>query len=63
MRLPGPAWLGFHVEHDADGGGTTLRQRATFAPQGLAGHAYRRSIGIFDGTVFDGMTRAAEQCG
>ena len=69
MRLPGLAWLEFHVEHDdsADGGrgGTTvLRQRATFAPHGLAGHAYWWSIVVFHGIVFGnmvkGIARAAE---
>src|SRR5215207_2698467 len=39
MRLPGLAWLEFHVEHD-EAGGTVLRQRATFSPRGLTGHAY-----------------------
>jgi uncharacterized protein YbjT (DUF2867 family) len=75
MRLPGLAWLEFHVEHrgtDAggntapvDGGPTVLRQRATFAPRGLAGHAYWWAIAGFHGIVFGGMirglTRAAEQ--
>lgn len=65
MRLPGLAWLEFHVEHDPGGGGTTLRQRATFAPHGLAGHAYWWAIAAFHGIVFGGMirgiTRAAER--
>jgi uncharacterized protein YbjT (DUF2867 family) len=64
MRLPGLAWLEFHVEHDATGGGTVLRQRATFAPRGLAGHLYWWAIAAFHGVVFGGMirgiTRAAE---
>ena len=66
MRLPGLAWLEFHVEHDADGqAGTVLRQRATFAPRGLVGHLYWWSIAVFHGVVFGGMvrgiTRAAER--
>jgi uncharacterized protein YbjT (DUF2867 family) len=66
MRLPGLAWLEFHVEHDADGRpGTVLRQRATFAPRGLVGHVYWWSIAVFHGVVFGGMirgiTRAAER--
>jgi hypothetical protein len=69
MRVPGLAWLEFHVEHDAsaDGGrGTTsLRQRATFAPHGLAGHAYWWAVAAFHGIVFGGMikgiARAAEE--
>ena len=63
MRLPGLAWLEFHVEHDGDG--ASLRQRATFAPRGLAGHVYWRGIAVFHGVVFGGMlrglVRAAEQ--
>jgi len=64
MRLPGLAWLEFHVEH-APPDGTVLRQRATFAPHGLAGHLYWRAIAVFHGVVFGGMVkgiaRAAEQ--
>ncbi len=72
MRLPGLAWLEFHVEHDdsADGGRggpTVLRQRATFAPRGLAGHAYWWSIVVFHGIVFGNMVKgiagAAERDG
>ncbi|HET6393703.1 MAG TPA: SDR family oxidoreductase [Blastococcus sp.] len=65
MRLPGLAWLEFHVEHGEEGEGTVLRQRATFAPHGLAGHAYWWAIAAFHGIVFGGMirgiARAAEQ--
>ncbi|MGY1803218.1 SDR family oxidoreductase [Blastococcus sp. SYSU D00922] len=65
MRLPGLAWLEFHVEHgDPADGSTVLRQRATFAPHGLAGHAYWWAIAAFHGVVFGGMVkgiaRAAE---
>jgi hypothetical protein len=63
MRVPGLAWLEFHVEHDGDA--TVLRQRATFAPHGLAGHLYWWAIAGFHGIVFGGMirglTRAAEK--
>jgi len=63
MRVPGLAWLEFHVEHDA--GTTVLRQRATFAPHGLTGHLYWWAIAGFHGIVFGGMirgiTRTAEQ--
>jgi uncharacterized protein YbjT (DUF2867 family) len=55
MRLPGLAWLEFHVEHEADG--AVLRQRATFAPHGLAGHLYWWAIAGFHGIVFGGMVR------
>jgi uncharacterized protein YbjT (DUF2867 family) len=62
MRLPGLAWLEFHVEHGPDG--TVLTQRATFAPHGLAGHLYWWAIAAFHGVVFGGMirgiTRSAE---
>jgi uncharacterized protein YbjT (DUF2867 family) len=63
MRLPGLAWLEFHVEHGP--GATVLRQRATFAPRGLAGHLYWWAVAAFHGVVFGGMVRgvvrAAEQ--
>ncbi|WP_104529143.1 SDR family oxidoreductase [Blastococcus saxobsidens] len=69
MRVPGLAWLEFHVEHDgaAPGGrgGSVLRQRATFAPRGLSGHAYWWAVAAFHGFVFGGMirglVRAAEE--
>jgi hypothetical protein len=55
MRVPGLAWLEFHVEHQP--GGTLLRQRATFAPRGLAGHLYWWAVAAFHGIVFGGMVR------
>jgi uncharacterized protein YbjT (DUF2867 family) len=62
MRLPGLAWLEFHVEHD---GTTRLRQRATFHPRGLLGHLYWWAVAPFHGVVFGSMlrnlVRAAEQ--
>jgi uncharacterized protein YbjT (DUF2867 family) len=68
MRLPGLAWLEFHVEHadaEAPAGGTRVRQRATFAPHGLLGHLYWWAVAPFHGVVFGGMVRsivrAAEQ--
>ncbi|WP_232797242.1 SDR family oxidoreductase [Blastococcus atacamensis] len=67
MRLPGLAWLEFHVEHGPGDGGATLSQRATFAPRGLAGHAYWWAVAVFHGFIFGGMlrgiVRAAEQPG
>jgi hypothetical protein len=58
MRLPGLAWLEFHVEHGRDpDGATVLRQRATFAPHGLGGHLYWWAIAGFHGIVFGGMIR------
>jgi uncharacterized protein YbjT (DUF2867 family) len=65
MRLPGLAWLEFHVEHDPVTGGALVRQRATFAPRGLAGHPYWWAVAAFHGFIFGGMlrgiARAAEQ--
>jgi uncharacterized protein YbjT (DUF2867 family) len=57
MRLPGLAWLEFHVEHGGPDGATLIRQRATFAPHGLAGHLYWWAIAAFHGIVFGGMIR------
>src|SRR3954447_4800917 len=55
MRLPGLAWLEFHVEQQE--GGTRLRQKATFHPRGLLGHVYWWAIAPFHGIVFGGMVR------
>jgi uncharacterized protein YbjT (DUF2867 family) len=61
MRLPGLAWLEFHVEPDdgADGRqrATRLRQRATFHPRGLLGHLYWWAVAPFHSAVFGGMLR------
>jgi uncharacterized protein YbjT (DUF2867 family) len=58
MRLPGLAWLEFHVEQDPErAGATVLHQRATFAPHGLAGHLYWWAVAAFHGIVFGGMVR------
>jgi uncharacterized protein YbjT (DUF2867 family) len=56
MRVPGLAWLEFHVER-GDPGATRLRQKATFHPRGLAGHAYWWSVAPFHGFVFGSMIR------
>jgi uncharacterized protein YbjT (DUF2867 family) len=56
MRVPGLAWLEFHVEHDEEGT-TTLRQRATFHPSGLLGQLYWWGVAPFHGVVFGGMLR------
>ncbi|CAA9217530.1 MAG: Putative nucleoside-diphosphate-sugar epimerase, partial [uncultured Blastococcus sp.] len=55
MRVPGLAWLEFHVEQDD--GRTVLRQRATFHPFGLLGQLYWWSVTPFHGIVFGGMLR------
>ena len=39
MKVPGDAWLEWHVDTD-DAGVTTLRQHALFRPRGLSGRAY-----------------------
>ena len=55
MRLPGLAWLEFHVEqHD---GRTRLRQKATVKPNGLFGTLYWRVLVPFHGPIFGGMVR------
>ncbi|MBB5960526.1 uncharacterized protein YbjT (DUF2867 family) [Saccharothrix tamanrassetensis] len=56
MRVPGLAWLELQVA-DADGGGSTYRQRAVFVPRGLAGHLYWWLVRPFHGLVFGGMVR------
>lgn len=55
MRLPGLAWLEWHVE--PGGSGTHLTQKATFFPRGLAGHAYWWSVAPFHAFVFKPMVR------
>lgn len=56
MRLPGLAWLEFHVER-ADSRRTRLRQKATFHPLGLLGQLYWWSVSPFHGVVFGSMVR------
>ena len=56
MKVPGRAWLEFHVDR-APNGQATLRQRATFFPHGLAGQAYWYSVLPFHGVVFPAMVR------
>jgi uncharacterized protein YbjT (DUF2867 family) len=55
MRLPGLAWLEFHVEQED--GRTRLRQKATFKPNGLFGTFYWRVLVPFHGPIFGGMVR------
>lgn len=56
MRLPGRAWLEFRVSAKSDGG-STLRQRAVFAPRGLAGHIYWWAVAPFHAFIFPPMAR------
>jgi hypothetical protein len=51
MKLPGEAWLEFEVEGD------TLRQTATFRPQGLLGRAYWYAVLPFHWLLFPRMAR------
>jgi uncharacterized protein YbjT (DUF2867 family) len=62
MKVPGLAWLEFHVTpapgEPADGARrASLRQRATFFPRGLAGNAYWYAVLPFHGLVFPAMLR------
>lgn len=55
MRLPGLAWLEWQIE--STDGGSTIKQRATFYPRGLAGQAYWWSVAPFHAFVFKPMLR------
>ncbi len=53
MRLPGEAWLEWHVSAgDDDQGRTTLIQRAVFVPRGLFGRAYWYAMWPFHRLIF-----------
>lgn len=52
MRLPGEAWLEWHITPEGDGGGSHLEQRAIFHPRGLAGRAYWYSLVPFHAIIF-----------
>lgn len=56
MRLPGTAWLEFHVS-TTDDGRTELIQRARFAPRGLFGRLYWYVVTPFHRFVFPTMIR------
>ena len=58
MKMPGLAWLEFKVEANP-AGGTTLTQRAIYAPKGLMGHAYWWSVWPMHGLVFPSMAKHA----
>ncbi len=51
MRLPGEAWLEFHI-HEGK-----LKQTATFRPLGLLGRLYWFSVLPFHAFIFNGMCR------
>ncbi len=56
MKLPGRAWLEFEVEPTA-GGGSSIRQTATFDPQGLSGLLYWYGVWPLHQLIFQGMLR------
>ncbi len=56
MKVPGEAWLEFALEEDPDGR-PTLRQTATFRPQGLIGRLYWVVLRPFHGLLFPRMAR------
>ena len=49
MKLPGEAWLEFHLQEDS------LVQTATFRPKGLLGRLYWYSVLPFHFIIFNGM--------
>lgn len=49
MKLPGEAWLEFHIIKNV------LYQRAVFRPKGLLGRIYWYSVWPFHGFIFNGM--------
>ena len=56
MKLPGRAWLEFEVTPEK-GGGSTLRQTASFDPKGLSGLSYWYGIYGLHELVFRGMAK------
>lgn len=56
MKLPGLAWLELMVDHD-ETSKTVYRQRATYRPFGLFGHAYWWAVVPFHFFVFGFMVR------
>jgi uncharacterized protein YbjT (DUF2867 family) len=59
MRIPGRGWLEWHVEEGADG--VELTQKATFAPKGLSGWLYWRSLAVIHPLVFTSMLRGLKE--
>lgn len=52
MKLPGEAWLEFHISEN-----NVLTQTATFRPLGLLGRFYWYAVLPFHGFIFNGMIR------
>ena len=55
MRLPGDAWLEWHIEPHADG--VTLVQTARFHPRGLLGRLYWYAFAPAHQIMFPRMLR------
>jgi uncharacterized protein YbjT (DUF2867 family) len=55
MRLPGDAWLEWHIEPVATG--SRLTQRAIFYPRGLTGRAYWYALLPFHALIFGRLAR------
>lgn len=56
MKLPGLAWLDLIVDQNTSGQ-TVYKQRATYRPRGLLGHAYWWAVAPFHFFVFGFMVR------
>lgn len=56
-RLPGRAWLEFEVVAVGAGGGSRIRQTATFDPHGLLGRAYWFALIPVHSLLFRGLLR------
>lgn len=60
MRLPGEAWLEWHID-STDGGRTRVRQRALFHPRGLVGRLYWYALIPFHVLIFKRMCQRIVQ--
>jgi hypothetical protein len=56
MKVPGRAWLEFHVE-PVDEGRTVIRQTARFEPSGVWGRLYWNALLPVHAVIFSGMLR------
>lgn len=57
MKLPGEAWLEFAIEPDDEEGTQSLRQTATFRPEGLLGRLYWFAVLPFHFLLFPLMVK------
>jgi len=60
MKLPGRGWLEFEVT-PLDGGGSLIRQTATFDPRGVLGCAYWYAVYPVHALMFRGLLRRIAQ--